>query len=165
MTDADLEKIFKNRSEKAEFNFIQPSVLHKDLAIIFDPDKMIEDLSIIEDDIDFEFTGDYAQDVCSLCKNATAWAIIQLEKTSSEIKNDIKIIDGNFGWGEHTWLIYKDRYYIDLTLAQFLNYAPKLSILEVSDKIRTEHRSTLFDSVEKYREWGRETIEEWKQHL
>lgn len=66
MTDADLEEIFKNRSEKAEFNFIQPN------------------------------------------------------------------------------------------------------ILEVSDKIRTEHRSTLFDSVEKYREyreWGRETIEEWKQHL
>ncbi|GJQ43709.1 MAG: hypothetical protein JETCAE03_32070 [Ignavibacteriaceae bacterium] len=103
MTDADLEEIFKN--QKAEFNFIQPSILHKDLATIFDPDKMIEDifdpdkmiedLSMIEDDIDFEFTGDYAHDVCSLCRNATAWAIIQLEKTSSEIKNDIKIIDGN----------------------------------------------------------------------
>lgn len=91
---------FRKKEEKAEFNFILPNELHPDILTIFDPDKMINDLSEIDDDSDFEFTGNYADDVCSMCK-----------------------------------------------------------------KVKTEHRSTLFDCVSKYREWGRETIEEWKKHL
>jgi hypothetical protein len=96
-----------------------------------------------------------------MCRNATAWAILKLQNEDSEILNDLEIADGNFGWMEHTWLVYKGKYYIDLTLAQFKQDAPKLAILEVSDDIRTEKRMTVLSMNHKYREWGRTPILEW----
>jgi hypothetical protein len=143
--------------KKAVYNFV--SSPHPDIEKYLNPEIMINDFTVYDEE--YEVTGSYYEDVCSMCRNATAWAILQLQNKHSEILNDLEIVDGNFGWMEHTWLVYKGKYYIDLTLAQFKQDAPKLAILEVSDDIRTEKRMDVLSDNHKYREWGRTPIVEW----
>jgi len=164
--DEVLQKEFNKHfhSEKAAvYNFLNPSDVHPDIEKLLNTDVMINDFSVYDEE--YEITGYYPQDVFSMCCNATAWAILQMKKNNSEMLNDVKVIDGNFGWMEHTWLVYKDKYYIDLTLAQFKKDAPKIAILEVNDDVKTEERQDIFSTNPKYREWGREDVEEWTKHL
>lgn len=158
--DTGLEEMWNDLvgdKTKAVYNFV--SSPHPDIEKYLNPEVMINDFTVHDED--YEVTGSYCKDVCTMCRNATAWAILKLRDGHSEMLNDLEIIDGNFGFMEHTWLVYKSKYYIDLTLAQFKQDAPKLAILEVSDDVRTEKRQGLFNDSPKYREWGRTSIEKW----
>jgi len=158
----EFNKYFKKEKE-AVYNFLNPSDIHPDIEKFLNTEIMINDFGVYDEE--YETTGYYPQDVFSMCCNAAAWVILQLRNKKSQMLKDIKVIDGNFGWMEHTWLIYKDKYYIDLTLAQFKKDAPKIAILEVSDEIKTEERQDFFNTNPMYREWGREDTEEWIKHL
>ena len=49
----------------------------------------------------------------------------------------MKIYYGKFGFYEHYWIGYTfkdEEYFIDLTLRQFVNEAPKLSITKAENK-------------------------------
>jgi hypothetical protein len=158
------DKHFKKEKE-AVYNFLKPSDIHPDIEKFLDIDKMLQYFKENDEDGDFEITENYSFNVCTMCNNASAWAILQFKNNKSEILKELKVIEGNFGWMEHTWLIYKDKYYIDLTLAQFKREAPKIAVLEVNDEIKTDERQDFFHTNPKYREWGRETTEEWILHL
>jgi hypothetical protein len=56
-----------------------------------------------------------------------------------DLKGDLKIKYGKFGFWEHYWLEYtlKDKvYFIDLTLQQFVSSAPRLAISEAKETER-----------------------------
>lgn len=85
----------------------------------------------LEADGVIQLTGNYAVDCSSMCEYSCLYAAMMLH--GKQLKGELKIYSGNFGFWEHYWLSYKyegKEYYIDLTLQQFIPDAPKLAILE-----------------------------------
>jgi len=75
-------------------------------------------------------TDNYGEDVYQLCNNAVAWMIIKLQGTSDYYCAEV--CRGEFEGRDHTWMKFNG-YYIDLTLAQFIE-APRIAITRVTEK-------------------------------
>ena len=71
----------------------------------------------------------YAYDVGNMCEYSCLYIAMLLH--DKKLKGELKIISGKFGFWEHYWMQYRldgVTYYIDLTLQQFVETAPKLAI-------------------------------------
>lgn len=116
-------------------------------SILFSEPKEIEFLDI---KFDFELSadhfiewlkaegediiGDYKVDVSSMCEYSCLYTAMMLSEV--ELKGDLKIYYGNFGFCGHYWLGYTfndEMYFIDLTLQQFNPNAPKIAITKPSN--------------------------------
>ena len=106
-----------------ELKFIQPEI-----DIELDPEHFLNWLKK-ENSEDFEDDKDYSFNVASMCEYSCLYVAMMLHK--KQLKGDLKIMCGNFGFWEHYWLKYTLNgvsYYLDLTLQQFIREAPKFSI-------------------------------------
>ena len=89
------------------------------------PDHFIEWLKAEGEEV----IGDYKIDVYSMCEYSCLYASMML--SDKQLKGDMKIYYGKFVFWEHYWLGYTfngQEYFIDLTLQQFNENAPKLAI-------------------------------------
>lgn len=80
---------------------------------------------------DDEYTGDYSKDCCTMCEYACLYIAMLLY--NKPLQGEMKIYYGKFSFFEHYWIGYKfngHEYFIDLTLKQFIDDAPELSIIE-----------------------------------
>lgn len=73
-------------------------------------------------------TGNYSADCYHLCKNAVAWVLSQLKELW--FIEEFVLIDGYFDHREHSWIQIGD-YYLDMTLAQFIQGCPKIAITTI----------------------------------
>jgi len=93
-----------------------------------------------------EVIGDYKIDVSSMCEYSCLYASMML--SDKELKGDMKIYYGKFGFWGHYWLGYTingEEYFIDLTLQQFNQNAPKLAISKASNERVSGNYSSLSD--------------------
>ena len=105
--------------------------LNKKFDFDIDPDKFMEWLSHEEED---DLTGDYRYDCSSMCEYSCLY--ISMLLYHKELKGDMRIYSGYFGFWEHYWIGYVIdgvEYFIDLTLKQFISDAPKLAISKRSN--------------------------------
>jgi hypothetical protein len=91
------------------------------------PDEFIESMVKIGQ-ID-KRTEDYGSDVYKLCHNSVAWILKQLKPTFYFF--EVEIIVGSFEGKDHSW-VKAGNYYIDLTLAQFID-CPKLAVSKAGE--------------------------------
>ncbi len=80
-----------------------------------------------------KLTGKYRIDCSSMCEYSCLYIAMLLHE--KELKGKMRIINGNYGFWGHFWISYtyeKTEYYIDLTLKQFIQDAPELSISKAS---------------------------------
>jgi hypothetical protein len=111
----------------ADIEYITPK-----LDFTLDPDHFIKWLKAEADNdqyLDPPLGESYAMDVGSMCEYSCLYVAMLLD--GAELKGDLRIVGGNFGFWEHYWLRYvldDVTYIIDLTLQQFINTAPKLAI-------------------------------------
>ncbi len=109
-----------------EINFLDVSFDFK-----IDPIHFMEWLKLEGEDL----TGEYATDCSSMCEYSCLYIAMMFH--DKELKGDMKIYYGNFGFWEHYWIGYLvdgAEYFIDLTLKQFCRHAPKLSITKASNE-------------------------------
>ena len=93
-----------------------------------------------------EVIGDYKIDVSSMCEYSCLYASMML--SDKELKGDMKIYYGKFGFWEHYWLGYTfngQEYFIDLTLQQFNQNSPKLAVSKASNERVSGSYSSLSD--------------------
>jgi len=108
-------------------DFIEPK-----LDFDLDPDHFIKWLKAeASQDIylDAPLGKSYAYDVSSMCEYSCLYIAMLLHE--KELKGELRIISGKYGFWEHYWMQYRLEdvtYYIDLTLQQFDETAPKLAI-------------------------------------
>ena len=117
------------------------------LPISIDPQSFLDFLAKQGEDI----TGNYSIDVCSMCEYSCCWIISESIKQGF---TDLCVCSGNYGYGEHFWISYKD-WFIDLTLAQFIPNAPKLSITKRSEAV----------SISTYRNYYEYTTKEYMKEI
>ena len=82
-----------------------------------------------------EIIGDYKIDVGTMCEYSCLYIAMLL--SNKQLKGDMKIYYGKFGFWEHFWIGYNynnQEYYIDLTLQQFISNAPKLAITKAHNE-------------------------------
>ena len=97
-----------------------------------DPDHFIRWLEMQNDD---ENTGHYAINCNGMCEYSCLFISMLLHK--KKLKGKLEIVYGKFGFWEHWWMQYTlkgEKYFIDLTLQQFIPDAPKLSVLKAVNK-------------------------------
>ena len=106
--------------ERAEHR-IEHKFYENPLPFEIDPEKFTQFLKDINE---HEGWGEYFRDASGNCE----WSCVYIIKLAIENNfNDLCVCYGNYGFGEHYWISYKD-WFIDLTLAQFKPEAPHLSI-------------------------------------
>ena len=152
----ELEEVFEGVKANSFFRpfttslqYINPAEVDENFSIIFCPDEM---LKYLEERCDEDITDNYSYNVCSMCNNAVAWCLLRMRQYMYGLDRDVQIIEGKFGAFEHTWLLWDDKYFIDLTLAQFIKEdTPKLAI---TDKMHSMGRDayTILD-VYNIAEW------------
>lgn len=76
-----------------------------------------------------KITGNYSNDVRLLCNNAIAWIIGKIK--DSVYIYQVDVVEGHFDNWEHTWIKAGD-YYLDITLAQFLDCS-KIVVSKIGD--------------------------------
>lgn len=132
--------------------YIDPITIEdfEDLVKKLNPNKFLKDMIDCKE-LD-EITNNYSYDCCQLCHNSIAWALKQLH--GSLYFYSIEVAYGRFVFGEHSWLKLGD-YYIDLTLAQFRNEAPKIAITLVTEGIENGYRPSSITSAD---EWIKEEM-------
>lgn len=79
---------------------------------------------------------EYHEQVSSQCNNAVAWAIKRIMYTP--FLYQIRVITGSFGGMDHTWIMAGD-YYVDLTIVQFIENAPKIGITKIEENNKNRH--------------------------
>jgi hypothetical protein len=97
-----------------------------DLPIEINPDEFISWLGEIGEEV---YLDNYGMTVCSMCEYSVAWVSKLLEVSNVPVSR-LKICEGSFGYGDHFWFILDDKYFVDLTLAQFKSDAPRLAIID-----------------------------------
>ena len=78
--------------------------------------------------------GEYAEAVSSNCEYSCLWICGKL--INKNLKGDMQVCYGKFGFWEHYWISYTlegIEYYLDLTLAQFVNDAPRFAVTLAED--------------------------------
>jgi len=123
------------------------SVLHD----LLDVDEFLDEM--IKFDLLNEKGNNYGDDVSDLCRNAVTWKMMKLMSTEIFHKCDVKVIEGKFRNNNHCWLQVDD-VFVDLTLAQFLDGCPKLSVTDVDE---VSHQD-LYLAEERY------DVTEWLLH-
>jgi hypothetical protein len=107
--------------------------LEKEFDFKLDPDHFIKWLAAEGQEI----TGDYRHDVGSMCEYSCLYIAMLL--SDKQLKGNMKIYYGDFGFFEHYWIGYTIdgiEYFIDLTLQQFDKNAPKLAIVKaINEKV------------------------------
>lgn len=79
-------------------------------------------------------TGVYKEDVSSMCEYSCLYLSMLFH--GKNLDGDLKIYYGEYGFWEHFWMGYNYKgniYFIDLTLMQFEDDAPKLSITKLDE--------------------------------
>lgn len=84
----------------------------------------------------------YGENCYRLCNNAIAWCIEKLIDTPYIYQ--IKVVEGEFKGEDHTWFKVGE-YYVDLTLAQFVDDAPEIAITKISKVSRLYNKSGEYD--------------------
>lgn len=108
-----------------------PEFITPELDIELNPEHFTKWLQAEAKDTDYDASRSYAENVASMCEYSCLYAAMMLH--DKNLKGELTIISGNYGWWEHYWLKYTVNgveYYLDLTLQQFIEDAPKLSITE-----------------------------------
>ena len=144
MNDNDIDlsevtKAFEELRNQVDYSTPFPTdmeYINPDFDLGLDPDHFIAWLSAeAEKDKYMEApTGDYKTDVASMCEYSCLYVAMKLILDNFE--GDMKILCGKFGFWEHYWLQYTykgEKYFIDLTLQQFIPTAPKLAITKAKD--------------------------------
>ena len=124
------EDYFKNKPVSWDDPFVNIK-FEKNIKFDFsiNPDKFIQWLKTTGEDV----VGDYKMDVSSMCEYACLYVAKILK--NKKLKGKLFIYCGSFGFWEHYWIGYifnNQEYFIDLTLKQFISYAPKLAISKAS---------------------------------
>ena len=135
------------------FDGLPDDAIHKmmredSISLLFSPPKEIEfldikfDFELSADHFiewlkveDMEVVGNYKIDVSSMCEYSCLYVFMML--SDAKLKGDMKIYYGKFGFWEHYWLGYtldNQEYFIDLTLQQFNENAPKIAISKASNE-------------------------------
>jgi hypothetical protein len=123
--------------------------LDKKFDFEINPDHFIEWLKKEEQEV----TGDYKIDVSTMCEYSCLYVGMMLHDTT--LQGEMKIHYGKFGFWEHYWLGYTfegQEYFIDLTLRQFNQNAPKLAISKAINERVAGCYSSLSEgtSIEEY---------------
>lgn len=153
--DESIGEYLKEQQERATcFSpFHTPEFVTPELDFQIDTDNFLAFLKAEKKDTQYKEGESYANNVGSMCEYSCLYVAMILHE--KELKGDLKIICGNYGWWEHYWLSYKldgVEYFLDLTLQQFVEDAPKFSI-----SIAKQHpHGYNYDE-----EWSCETIEEY----
>jgi len=130
MSDVDdiAEYFNKMQNEASCFSALHtPEFVEPELDIKIDPDHFIDWLK--KEDKDFEESKSYAYNVSSMCEYSCLYIAMLFH--DKKLKGDLRIVYGKYGWWEHYWMKYTldgVAYYLDLTLQQFVETAPKFSI-------------------------------------
>lgn len=118
--------------EPKEYNFLDIS-----LDFTLDPDHFMEWLNVENEE---EIIGDYCFDCTNMCEYSCLYASMMLY--NANLKGALRVCAGSFQNWVHFWLIYEvddKKYFIDLTLKQFIPTAPKLSIIEMENEYEGYH--------------------------
>ena len=124
-----------------KLDFINPK-----LDFEINPAKFMEWLK----EEDEEVTGDYRMDCASMCEYGSLYILMLLSK--KKLKGVLKIVSGNFGFWDHYWISYTYKgveYFIDLTLKQFMDDAPKLAI-SLAKENPTGYSNVYYMSMKEY---------------
>jgi hypothetical protein len=124
-------------SKPKELNYI-----NKDFDFEISPAKFIEWLKLEGEEV----INDYKIDCSSMCEYSCLYIGMLLNNV--ELKGEMVVYYGKFGFWEHYWIGYKidgEEYFIDLTLQQFVSDAPKLSITKFSNERVSGSYSSLSD--------------------
>ena len=125
-----LKDYFKNKPVSWDDPFSRVKFVNEKFDFTISPDKFIKWLVEIGEEI----IGDYKIDVTTMCEHGCFYIAKVLK--GKKLKSKLMIHEGKFGFWDHTWISYmknSQEFYIDLTLQQFLPYAPKLAISKASD--------------------------------
>lgn len=105
-------------------------------------------------DCELDASLPYNQAINKACRKATMYMLYAVSQKASagiSLLDTLSVCDGLVGDTPHTWLMYQDRYYVDMSLAQFTTLEiPKIVILPVhlaKDIYRINHVFT-------WREWA-----------
>lgn len=106
--------------------FKKVDFLDKDFDFKIDPEHFIKWLEAEGEEVNKD---DYRLSVSSMCEYSCLYLAMLFH--DKNLKGTLRIYNGNFGFWSHFWMGYTYEgveYFIDLTLAQFVESAPKLSI-------------------------------------
>jgi hypothetical protein len=109
--------------------FHTPEFVTPELDINIDINNFLAWLEAEKRDTDFDADKDYAHNVGSMCEFSCLYISMLFRDT--ELKGDLKVVYGQYGWWEHYWMSYTFEgveYFLDLTLQQFVKESPKFSI-------------------------------------
>lgn len=99
---------------------------------VIDPDHFLKWLEAEGQDVG----SSYKNDVSSMCEYACLY--IAMMFYNKELESEPVIYCGNFGFWEHYWIGYVwkgQEYFVDLTLAQFVDDSPKLAISKAINEL------------------------------
>lgn len=86
-------------------------------------------------DCELDASLPYSKAVTKACRKATMYVLYTVtQKNNADVSllDGLRVCDGFVGDTPHTWLMYRDKYYVDMTLAQFSTLGiPKVAILPV----------------------------------
>jgi hypothetical protein len=114
--------------------FKKVKFIDKNFDLIIDPKHFLKWLEAEGEDV---VNDDYKQSVSSMCEYSCLYLAMLFH--DKELKGTLRIYNGNFGFWSHFWMGYTFEgveYFIDLTLMQFVDSAPKLAI-SLADNDRT----------------------------
>jgi hypothetical protein len=120
--DSRFDKLFQP-TKKLEY-------LDNNLDLEISTSKFIEWLTLEND----YMTGVYKEDVSSMCEYSCLY--LSMLFFYEKLDGELKIYTGNYGFWEHFWMGYDYKgttYFIDLTLVQFEDDAPRLSITKLDE--------------------------------
>jgi hypothetical protein len=166
-----------------ESNNTNDSKIHPRKILLFTPPK---ELTYLEDKLDLHdylsinkflevidryeqpITGNYSQDISSMCEYFVYWAAHQL--IDKKLDGKLFVAEGYFGFADHNWLYYsvkdKDKtskkLFIDFTLAQFIKDAPKFAI--VDSKESSDETTYRGYHMTPYKEWFNNKLEYCKNY-
>lgn len=127
--------------------------LDKPFDFQLNPDHFIKWLQAEGEDV----VGDYRIDVGSMCEYACLYVAMMLHNI--DLRGEFRILYGQFvGWS-HYWLLYSvdgEDYFIDLTLKQFIDDAPKVAVTRPMDgsdgyRVFSDEGELLSDYIERQR--------------
>lgn len=133
----DFEKELKSHTSGMDLLFGKPydglEFIKPDLDFEINPDHFMRWLEM--EFKDEPLMGDYQTDCASMCEYACLFVGMLLHE--KELKGEMEIMYGKFGFWEHYWLRYTldgEAYFLDLTLKQFVKDAPKFSVVKAVNK-------------------------------
>lgn len=121
----------------------------REIVSMLNPDGFVAKL--LESGEIEKITGNYSNDVRLMCNNAMAWIISKIKNSS--YMYEVEVVEGHFNEWEHTWIKAGD-YYLDMTLAQFLD-CPKIVVSKIG-KIDGYKEDTIYNPLD----WSRKTCKE-----